>query len=135
MRRKMVFQLGIVSASTLNFAGTTLLIIIWNWDLSLFLPILVVSSCLMGMTVVDIKRAIAYACVSVFLGSALVMAIISTPPILLGEGPMRIDAAITTALTAVSKLLIFSLTLYILSALLGSFVGELLEPLEEYEIS
>lgn len=131
---KWPLQLGIVLASSLNYAGATLLNLIWSWEFYLLLPILAVTSFLMGMTVVNMKRAIVYATISIFLGSTLVTVIMSAPPMLLSESPATVDAAITVALSQVSELLIFNIIVCILGAAMGSLVGELQEPIEEFEI-
>lgn len=132
--KKWALQLGIVLASSLNYAGVALLNLIWTWEFHLLLPILTITSFLMGMTVVNMKRAIVYATISIFFGSTLVTAIMSAPPMLLSESPAKVDAAIVAGLSRVSYLLIINVVVCIFGVAMGSLVGEWLEPIEEFEI-
>ena len=133
-RKMLISEAAVVLVSCTNYTSVTLLNTIWGLDLSVLLPILFIESILMGMITIDTKKALVYACTTIFFGTALATLVMATPPILLGEGAATVDSVLNTALMALSKLLIFNIIVFIIGALLGSFAGEWLEPIEGFEI-
>lgn len=134
MKRQILLTLLIALASSLNFAGAILLNVVWKIDLLLYMPLAFMMSFLMGVILVNMGRSLISACVSLFLSSAIVTAVMTLPPVIIGEGASVIDEALMSTLNAVSRILLFNLVVCILGALVGSLVGELLEPFEEIEI-
>jgi len=133
-KKMLTSEVALVLASCVNYASVILLNTIWRLDLGVLLPVLFIVTFLMGVVALDTKKALVYAVIAVFLGTAIVTAVMVAPPILLGEGGSVIDSALNTALNAVSKLLIFTVVISIISALLGSVVGEWMEPITEFEV-
>jgi len=131
---KLIWEVAVVLALSANYMSITLLNTVWRLETFLLFPMLLIVSLLMGMVTMDTKKALIYACITVFIGTALTTLAMVLPPIVLGEGASVVDSALNTALISVSKLLIFSVIVFIVGAILGSFLGEWLEPIEEFEI-
>jgi len=136
MRKKgrLISEVAVVLALSANYMSITLLNTVWRLETFLLFPMLLIVSLLMGMVTMDTKKALIYACITVFIGTALTTLVMVLPPMVLGEGASVVDSALNTALISVSKLLIFSVVVFIVGAILGSFLGEWLEPIEEFEI-
>lgn len=134
MQKPTILNWFILLTSSLNYAGAILLNIVWKLDLLIYLPLIFIVSCLTGIVLVDFEKSLVYACVSLFLSTVIVTAIMTVPPLIIGEGPKVINEALMSALNAVSRILLFNLVACIVGALLGSMIGELVEPFEEIEI-
>lgn len=134
MKKPKMLNLLILLTTSLNYAGGIISNIVWKLDLLIYMPLIFIMSCLMGIILVNMGKSLIYACVSLFLSTAIVTAIMTMPPVIIGEGASVIDEAVMSTLNAVSRILIFNLVVCIFGALLGSMIGELLEPFEEIKI-
>ena len=117
-------RLAVVTASSFNFAGTCLLVVIWKLNPIYYMLMIFAISMIIGSIMVDIRDAIILTYISMGIGIVIATAVFMAPYSLLQEPVDRVNAAIMVFFSATAKLILFGLIVYFLGALFGSFLGE-----------
>lgn len=119
-----LLRLAIMVASSFNFAGACLLVVIWNFNPVYYLFVIFGISVMIGAVMVDIDNAVIYTYASMGIGMVMATAMFMAPYILLEEPVSRLNAAIMVFFSAIGRVILFGLIVYFLGALLGCFLAE-----------
>jgi len=90
-KRMLLWHVAMALASIMNYASIALLNAVWRLEISVLLPVLFIMTLLMGMMAMETKKALIFACLSIFWGTALVTFVMVVPPVLLREGATVVD--------------------------------------------
>lgn len=120
---RLPWKLGLVLASSVNFAGAFLLAFFWRINLVLYCFIIFVTSCLLGALVIDIRKSIPYVYISMVLGLSIAIVLILAPHPMF-TSMTGFDLAAIAVFTVAGKLALVSLIVYFLGAVFGCFLGE-----------
>lgn len=128
MLRRKILETGAMVALGVNYAGAFIITSIWNYPtadskLLLHISIVFAVSILFGAIIVDLKKALLYTIGSIVVGLVLATTIMASPSIVV-EGIEFLDASVSLALIAVSRLLVVGVTFVFLGIIIGCFVGE-----------
>ncbi|HKZ93453.1 MAG TPA: hypothetical protein VJ249_02575 [Candidatus Bathyarchaeia archaeon] len=134
MTRRTLLELGAMLALGVNYAGAWVIAFIWNWpdpdsELYVHLLVMLVVSLLFGSLIVDIKRTLFYTIGSIIMGIGLATILIAMPAIL-AESAGGIDASVSVALSAISKLFVVSVPFLMIGVFAGCFVGDAFSEIE-----
>ena len=113
-----------VAASSFNYAGASLLVIVWSLNIFYYLPMVFVISCMIGAIVVDVRRSIIYTYTCMVIGHMIATVMFLLPYIIFAESVGRVNVAIIVVLNTLVKVFLISAILYFLGAMLGCFLGE-----------
>ena len=119
-----LLRLAILIASSFNFAGSCLLVVIWNFNPFYYVLLIFALSVMIGVVMVDINKAVIYTYASMGIGIAMATAMFMAPYILLEEPVSRVNIAIMVFFGAIGRVILFGLIVYFLGALLGCFLAE-----------
>lgn len=119
-----LWEMLVIIASSLNYVSAYLLSVIWQLDLSFYLPLIFAISFFIGTLIGDAKKSFICTFLSLGIGTALAAAIVSLPPVLLGERLFVISASLAVAFSSFSRLIIIGLVVNLLGVLLGSLLSE-----------
>jgi len=117
-------HLGVIVASSFNYVGACLLILIWKMDIFIYLPIAFAISCMIGLLVVEIERSIIYTIACVIMGHAMAAAILLSPHTIFQASVGEFNIAGTVVLGSIGKLFLVSAAAYFLGVIFGCFLGE-----------
>lgn len=120
--RRFLFELGVAFASSLNYAGSYVLFLLWRLGIQYSVVISLAVSLIIGILVVDLTRSVVYTYISIILGSAVAILIISGPVII--EDPEMIDVAIAVAINPMVGLLLTNFAMCTIGVFTGCFLGE-----------
>ncbi len=122
--KSLLWNLGLVLASSINFAGAFLLAFFWKINLVLYCVIVVVLSCLLGTMMVDVKKSLVSVYVSMVLGLVITVALTLAPHLAVSQSAVMLNLAVIAVFTILGKLILVSIIFYFLGALFGCFIGE-----------
>jgi len=128
---KFILELAATIALSLDYMGAYIMAVLWKWPIegmTLFVYILIVLivSFLFGIYFVDLRKSVIYTAVSIVIGMFLAIALMSAPPMILASEYMSIDAAISMAVTLISKLLLVGVTFAFVGTIAGCIVADML---------
>jgi hypothetical protein len=127
--KQLAKDLCIIIAASINYAGATLFIILWNvwkfhFELYYYLPVIFFLSLLIGMFFSDIEKAIICTYVSFIIGNALATALFLAPFIIVNDGE-RFEAALMVVLREIFfKVFLLSAIIHFTGTLTGCFLVE-----------
>lgn len=120
----LMWNIGVIIASSLNYAAANLLIIIWGIDLFYYSLVIFILSVMIGTIVSNITKSIIYAYTSMVGGLLIASTIFFAPYMMFGESVERFNIAAIVFFSFLAKVFLVSVVLYFLGALLGCFIGE-----------
>jgi len=118
---------SIILASSLNYAGITLLMIFWQLELMYFILLIFGLSLIIGTLVVDIEKTFMYSISGLVMGIAFAVAIVLAPYDIFGESADALSAATIVVLSLIGKNLLISISPYLVGTILGCVIGERLD--------
>lgn len=115
---------GLVAASSVNYACIAVLTIFWQLDLIPFMFIALLMSLMIGIIGADIARSLFYTIAGVVVGTFLGAAIYLAPYSIFGESLQATNIASFVLFSILGKHFLVGLSLYMVGAIAGSFIGE-----------
>jgi hypothetical protein len=121
---KILWNIVLVLSASICYAGAILWSIIWRLDILLYIVVGFLISALLGAIIVDIKRSVASAYISMLLGSLIAVVLFLAPHALFSKSSTEFDFAAIALLTILGKMVLIGLIFYFLGAFLGCYLGE-----------
>jgi hypothetical protein len=116
--------LGLVAASSINYACVTVLMIFWQLDLVPYVLLTLLTSLMIGIIGADIAKSLLYTISGVVIGMSLAAAIYLAPFSIFGESLQDTNAASLVLFSILGKHFLIGLSFYLVGAIAGSFIGE-----------
>ena len=125
MNRKnaLLWSIGLIITSSLNYAAANLLIIIWNLELHYYLLMVFILSVMIGILALDISKSIIIAYASMIGGLLIASTIFLQPYVIFAADVVRFNFAATVLFSFLAKIFLISAVLYFLGAVLGCVLG------------
>jgi hypothetical protein len=108
----------IIIALSFDYASIYATAIIWNREIEYFFVLGFIVNFLAGVIIVNLRKALGYTLLSLFLGATLAVLMIITLP------GINVNVALSVTLNRFSLNTIISIIVYVLGLLLGCFVGD-----------
>lgn len=120
----LMWSIGVIITSSLNYAAANLLIIIWGVSLPYYSLIVFILSVMIGIIVSNTSKSIIYAYTSMIGGLLIASTIFFAPYIMFAESVERFNIAAIVFFSFLAKVFLVSVILYFLGAILGCFLSE-----------
>ncbi len=119
-----LWYLGVAVAFSLNYAAAFGIPIIWNMNPIYSIPLFLVISFIISALIADLKNSLVYGIICLIDGMAIVIAIISGPPIVYSGSFAETQTIFALTLNSVVKILILNLPSFVAGLLIGLLLGE-----------
>jgi len=116
--------LGLVAASSINYACITVLLIFWQLDLIPYILLTLLTSLMIGTIGADMAKSLFYTISGVAIGTSLGSAIYLAPFSIFGESLQATNVASFVLFSILGKHFLIGLSFYIVGAIAGAFIGE-----------
>jgi len=120
----LMWSIGVIITSSLNYAAANLLIIIWGVNIFYYSLMVFILSVMIGTLASNIRKSIIYAYTSMIGGLLIASTIFFAPYIMFVESVERFNITAIVFFSFLAKVLLVSVILYFLGAILGCFLGE-----------
>jgi len=115
---------GTLIVNIMNFASIHFLTIVWNLDLFVYLPLIVIVSCFASFLSSSLENGIKFTLASLIIGVLVALGILVSPPLLYGRSVVEINAVAAMSLGIIAKFLLLGAVLVFVGIVLGWYLNE-----------